>query len=60
MSDDPIISEIMATGYPSRHQNLQVFCCECGDELTGDIYEDEKHDALCKDCLLMLHLREDY
>ena len=53
--DHPQVRWIEQTGYPSWNQPVEVYCCECGCELEDEIYEDEKYEYLCENCLLMLH-----
>lgn len=60
--DHPEILTIQRTGYPSWNQPPQnPFCSRCGKELDvsyDNIYEDEQHEFLCKECLLKLHEKE--
>lgn len=52
----PEIDWIENTGYPSYAQPSDHVCEECGAELDdGEVYEDERHDFLCQECLLHLH-----
>lgn len=59
LPDHPEIAMAMRTGYPSWNQpeDKEIYCEECGKEITdSDIYYDEYHQHLCKDCLLFFHL----
>lgn len=59
LPDHPEIVMAMKTGYPSWNQpsDKPIYCEECGKEIThSDIYCDEYHKHLCKDCLLFFHL----
>ena len=55
LPDHPEIVSIEQTGYPTYCQPSLYFCIECGNEIEGEIYEDEKYEFLCEKCLLMLH-----
>lgn len=37
---------------------MHFYCCECGNEIEDDIYEDEHNEFLCADCLKLLHKKE--
>lgn len=58
--DHPDIVEIERTGYPSWMKEEDVFCEECGKDISDveDQYYDEKHEYLCERCLLFLHNRD--
>ena len=57
--EHPEITHIRNTGYPSWYKEEQLFCEECGDDITDkDRYEDSFHEYLCERCLLNLHRRE--
>lgn len=47
---------------PNAQQPEEIFCCECGKEVTyEDQYEDSCNVVLCAECLLMLHRKgEEY
>ena len=54
--EHPDITAALNTGYPSWNQPKSYYCEECGKCLDDeDIYADEAHDYLCKECLLILH-----
>ncbi len=55
LREHPDIQYAHRTGYPSWGQPEIVHCCECGEEIEGDIYEDEQNVSLCEYCLLRLH-----
>ena len=57
--DHPEVESIMRTGYPSWMKDEPV-CERCGDEISGEVYEDECHETLCEYCLLKLHLKEEW
>lgn len=53
---NPIVQHIINTGYPPGEEPQPIYCDECGKDITDDdVYEDENHHLLCRDCLLMLH-----
>ena len=57
--DHPDITSAMKTGYPSWGQ-LQPLCCDnCSEELgdEDEVYTDQHHEVLCKECLLRLHTK---
>lgn len=57
--EHPEIGWAMNTGYPSWNQpkDDSIYCEECGKDITNkDVYCDEYHKHLCKDCLLYFHL----
>ena len=56
--EHPDITQALLTGYPLDNQPEPIYCCECGRELDGEIYEDFLHEFLCEKCLLMLHKKE--
>lgn len=58
--DHPDIVAIERTGYPSWMKEDEVLCERCGDDISGEVYEDECHETLCEYCLLKLHLKEDW
>lgn len=53
------IDHVMKTGYPPGYEEPKplAYCGECGNELydESDVYEDDKYNYLCEDCLKMLH-----
>ena len=54
--DHPDIIMAEATGYGRFNQPTQIYCGECGRDITdGEQYEDEHFEYLCRHCLLMLH-----
>lgn len=56
----PEIDWIERTGYPSYNQPKEIYCGECGKDITdSEVYCDETYDHLCKRCLLWLH-KADY
>ena len=56
LGDHPEIESAMRTGYPTWNQPKDIYCGECGREITDDEqYEDEHYEYLCRHCLLMLH-----
>ena len=56
IGDHPDIVEIERTGYPSWCQPQSHYCEECGVCLDDEeVYEDNAHDYLCKECLCMLY-----
>lgn len=58
--EHPEISWIERTGFPSFRQPENVYCEECGKNITDDDwYEDETHDFMCKECLLFFHRKVD-
>lgn len=50
-----MITWIERTGYPQGFNEDTYYCGECCKELSEDMYEDDKYEYLCEDCLLMLH-----
>jgi hypothetical protein len=56
----PEITWAERTGYPSWNQpkdDEEIYCEECGKDITHrDVYYDEHHKHLCKDCLLFFHI----
>ena len=57
--EHPEISWIRKTGYPSYDQPKEVYCQECGKDITDEVwYEDETHEFLCDNCLLYFHKKE--
>lgn len=56
MIDDPEIIMVERTGYPSWNQPESHYCEECGQCLDDeDMYEDDNHDYLCRECLCSLY-----
>ena len=53
--DNPMVTWIERTGYPQGFNDDTYYCGECCKELSEDMYEDDKYEYLCEDCLLMLH-----
>lgn len=54
--DHPEIESALRTGYPTWNQPKEIYCGECGRNITDtEQYEDEHYDYLCRHCLLMLH-----
>lgn len=56
--EHPDIEWAHRTGYGKYNQPIVIRCCECGDEIDGDVYEDEHNVSLCEYCLLRLHKKE--
>lgn len=57
--EHPEIAWIQRTGYPSYAQPKEVYCGECGKNITDDDwYEDENHEFLCKECLCYFHKKD--
>jgi hypothetical protein len=56
--ENPEIEWALRTGYPSWNQYQLIYCDECGDEIEGTAYEDDRHEYLCESCLLALHEKE--
>lgn len=53
-----MVTWIERTGYPQEFsENIHNvhYCGECCCELEDDIYENDRYEYLCEDCLLMLH-----
>ena len=49
----------MRTGYPSYMQPKEIYCEECGRNITDEEqYDDQYHDYLCKKCLLFFHRKD--
>ena len=57
--DHPEIEMAMRTGYPSWNQPKDIVCDFCNYVIEDEVYEDERYNYLCVDCLLKLHLKED-
>lgn len=60
LPDHPEIEMAMRTGYPSWNQpkRRHVYCENCGEDITDkDVYYDENHKYICKECLLFFHLK---
>lgn len=56
LGDHPEIESIMRTGYPTYAQPRDIYCGECGKDITDDDqYEDEHYAYLCRECLLYFH-----
>ena len=56
LRDHPEIESAIKTGHPTWAQPLNVYCGECGKDITDDDqYEDEHYDCLCEKCLLYFH-----
>lgn len=54
--DHPDIRMAELTGYGPYNQPKEIYCFECGRDITDDEqYEDEHYEYLCRHCLLMLH-----
>ena len=59
IGDHPEIICIMRTGYPSYMQPKEIYCEECGRNITDEEqYDDQYHDYLCKKCLLFFHRKD--
>lgn len=58
MREHPDIEWAERTGYPKWNQPKLYHCDRCGDEIDGDIYEDDFYDCLCELCLLSTHKKE--
>ena len=57
--EHPEIAYINRTGYPSYLQQSEVYCEECGKNITNATwYEDEHHEFLCESCLLYFHRKD--
>lgn len=60
--DHPDLTAINNTGYPHWMQPKKdepIYCDECGKELDWtEVYDDNHHDYLCKECLLYYHKKE--
>lgn len=55
LPDHPQIESAMRTGYPTWTDTSVIYCDKCGDEIDGDVFEDEQYDTLCLHCLEDLH-----
>lgn len=60
LPDHPEIAMAMRTGYPSWNQPVEVLCKHCWEVIDEEVYKDEYYDTLCLNCLLKLHLKEDW
>lgn len=59
IGDHPEIECAMQTGYPSWNQPMSFYCEECGEDITDTtMYEDDRHEFLCRACLLTLHEKD--
>ena len=60
MQDQRYLENPMVSGYgfPVEKEPEEIRCCECGDTIEGDIYEDRQNEALCLSCLKRLHRKE--
>lgn len=48
------------TGCMACYEKVPIpICSECNREITEEVYEDEYNAALCEECLLTLHKKED-
>lgn len=56
--EHPEITCAERTGYPSWNQPMEIYCGECGQEIEGEIYEDEYYQFLCEKCLKFLHKKK--
>lgn len=57
--EHPEIKWFHRNGYPSYAQPSEIYCGECGKDITDDDwYEDETHEFLCRDCLLFFHRKD--
>ena len=58
--EHPDITAALRTGYPSYYEgHHRIYCGECGRSLDeSEVYEDQYHEFLCRDCLLMLHEKD--
>lgn len=55
----PEIECAMKTGYPSWNQPKEIYCNECGRDITDEEqYFDHTHETLCKRCLLFFHSKD--
>lgn len=56
IGNHPEIECALRTGYPSWSQPESHYCEECGDCLDDvEVYEDDNHEYLCRECLCMLY-----
>lgn len=58
--DHPDIAWILRTGYEKWRQPTELRCHCCGDEIEGDVYEDEDYEILCEYCLRKNHKKDWY
>lgn len=60
MCEHPMIREIERNGFPLAVLQDDVFCEECGEDITDyeERYYDEKHEHLCERCLKFLHKKD--
>ena len=55
MLENPMVS---GYGFPAEKEPEEIRCCECGDIIECDVYEDRQNKSLCLSCLKRLHRKE--